>query len=246
MNYAVMYEFAVDTQLEPVQGPVQRDQQRGARLHLQGHGGHHAEQRHAVFDACGMDLRAEPIVISVPAVEKTRYYSVHALSTATPTTTATSAAAPRAVKPATTWWSARTGKARRPPASRRCSGRSTQFSLRAFPHPALQSRRHGERGRSRPATRRSRCPRFSSNPRHRPPRPSTFPKIDKEWSRRTSTTISTSPCSSLRRRRRKRTSARKLASIGIGPGKTFAFKDLSRRAQGRHLARHEGGRRQGR
>ena len=33
----------------------------------------------------------------------------------------------------------------------------------------------------------------------------------------------------------------KLASIGIGPGKTFAFKDLSAGAQGGRPAGHEGG-----
>ena len=51
MNYAVMYEYAVDKQLRPVQGAVQPDQQRSPRLHLQGYGGHHAQQRYAVFHA---------------------------------------------------------------------------------------------------------------------------------------------------------------------------------------------------
>ena len=65
-------------ELGAIQGAVQSDQERGARLHLQGHGHHHAQQRYALF-LVWLDLRAEPIVLSVPAVEKSRYYSVHAL-----------------------------------------------------------------------------------------------------------------------------------------------------------------------
>ena len=38
-------------ELGAVQGAVQHDQQRSPRLHLQGHGRRHAQQRHAVFDA---------------------------------------------------------------------------------------------------------------------------------------------------------------------------------------------------
>ena len=37
------------SRLGPVQGAVQPDQERAPRLHLQGHGDHHAQQRHAVF-----------------------------------------------------------------------------------------------------------------------------------------------------------------------------------------------------
>ena len=53
MNYAVMYEFCGRQELRPVQGAVQRDQERGTRLHLQGHRGRHAQQRHALFPRCG-------------------------------------------------------------------------------------------------------------------------------------------------------------------------------------------------
>ena len=37
-------------ELRAVQGAVQRDQQHAPRRHPRGHGGHHAEQRHALFD----------------------------------------------------------------------------------------------------------------------------------------------------------------------------------------------------
>ena len=70
-----MYAFAVDRDSGQYQGAVQPDRQRGARVHAEGHGRHHAEQRHAVL-AARMDLRAEPLVLCVPEVEKGRYYSV--------------------------------------------------------------------------------------------------------------------------------------------------------------------------
>ena len=49
MNYAVMYEFAVDREVRPVQGAVQSDQKRAPCLHVQRHRRRYAEQRHAIF-----------------------------------------------------------------------------------------------------------------------------------------------------------------------------------------------------
>ena len=44
-----MYEYFIDTVLEPVQGAVQPALQRRPRLHAEGHGDRHPQQRHAVF-----------------------------------------------------------------------------------------------------------------------------------------------------------------------------------------------------
>lgn len=75
MNYAVMYEFFVDRNSGQFKAPF-----------------NHILNEHRVFtykdttvigpnsdtpySVLGMDLRAEPLVLSVPAVEKQRYYSV--------------------------------------------------------------------------------------------------------------------------------------------------------------------------
>ena len=56
-----------------------------------------------------MDLRAEPMVMSVPDVAPPRYYVVQ-LATSTCSTSHTSAAAPRDSRAATTWWPVRTGR----------------------------------------------------------------------------------------------------------------------------------------
>src|SRR5688500_7538325 len=75
MNYAVMYELAVDTKSSQFKAPFN-----------QRHSMHHVatyEDTAVVtpnsdtpYTTLWLDLRAEPMVISVPAVPKERYYSV--------------------------------------------------------------------------------------------------------------------------------------------------------------------------
>src|SRR6266498_5504727 len=75
MNYAVMYEFAVDSKSSQFKAPFNEinNQHRVATY----------EDTAVItpnsdtpYSMCWLDLRAEPMVISVPAVEKERYYSV--------------------------------------------------------------------------------------------------------------------------------------------------------------------------
>ena len=97
-----------------------------------------------------------------------------------------------------------------------------------LPHPALQPGRHAQCGEGpgrlqgaaalglSEAAGAARCARRSTSRRS-----------TRNWSRRTSSSTSTSPCSSRPPGRRKKEIRAKLARIGIGPGKTFDFKDLS-------------------
>ena len=75
MNYAVMNEFAVDKKSSQFKAPFNEinNQHRVATY----------EDTAVItpnsdtpYSMCWLDLRAEPMVISVPAVEKERYYSV--------------------------------------------------------------------------------------------------------------------------------------------------------------------------
>src|SRR6266850_92925 len=75
MNYAVMYEYAVDTKSSQFKAPFN-----------QPYNMHHVAtyedtaiitpNSDTPYSILWLDLRAEPMVISVPAVEKKRYYSV--------------------------------------------------------------------------------------------------------------------------------------------------------------------------
>ena len=76
MGYGVMYEVPGGSQLGAVQGAVQPDRERGQCIHLQRHGRCYTEQSDTPYSVVSMDLRAEPLVLSVPAVDPKRYYSV--------------------------------------------------------------------------------------------------------------------------------------------------------------------------
>jgi hypothetical protein len=75
MNYAVMYEFAVDTKSSQYKAPFNEIKNQ--------HQVSTYEDTTVItpnsdtpYSFLWLDLRAEPMVISVPAVERTRYYSV--------------------------------------------------------------------------------------------------------------------------------------------------------------------------
>jgi hypothetical protein len=75
MNYAVMNEFAVDPKSSQFKAPFNR-------LHSMHHVATYADtavvtpNSDTPYTTLWLDLRAEPVVISVPAVDKKRYYSV--------------------------------------------------------------------------------------------------------------------------------------------------------------------------
>jgi len=75
MNYAVMNEFAVDTKSSQFKAPFNQ-------LHSLHHVATYEDtavvtpNSDTPYTTLWLDLRAEPMVISVPAVEKKRYYSV--------------------------------------------------------------------------------------------------------------------------------------------------------------------------
>ena len=129
--------------------------------------------------------------------------------------------------PATTWSSARTGRAKRRRASRRCSARPPiSRSPRTAPSSSTPRTCPTSR-RCRRATRCSRCRRTSSS-RRLPAAPAIdFPKIDKELVKTNffeylDFALQFAPAGPEEEAIRA-----KLASIGIGPGKKFNFKDLS-------------------
>lgn len=75
MNYAVMNEFSVDTKSSQYKGPFNKITNE-ARVFTYKDTAVVTPNSDTPYSMLWLDLRAEPMVISVPAVEKARYYSV--------------------------------------------------------------------------------------------------------------------------------------------------------------------------
>ena len=75
MNYAVMYEYAVDKNSGQYKAPFNQINNE-ARVFTYKDTAVVTPNSDTPYSIVWMDLRAEPIVLSVPAVEKSRYYSV--------------------------------------------------------------------------------------------------------------------------------------------------------------------------
>src|SRR5258705_12582668 len=75
MNYAVMYEYSVDKNSGQYKAPFNQINNE-ARVFTYEDTSVITPNSDTPYSILWTDLRAEPIVLSVPAVEKTRYYSV--------------------------------------------------------------------------------------------------------------------------------------------------------------------------
>jgi hypothetical protein len=111
MNYAVMYDYAVDKNSGQYKAPFNHIKNE-ARVFTYKDTAIVTPNSDTPYSMLWLDLRAEPIVLSVPAVD-----------------TGTSAAGLPAMTQATTWLSAPIGKVRPPQASRRCSAPPRNFPL---------------------------------------------------------------------------------------------------------------------
>src|ERR1035438_6661431 len=75
MNYAVMQEFAVDTNSGQFKAPF-NEINNVHRVATPADTAVITPNSDTPYSMCWLDLRAEPMVISVPAIAKERYYSV--------------------------------------------------------------------------------------------------------------------------------------------------------------------------
>ena len=75
MNYAVMYEYCVDKNSGQYKAPFNQINNE-ARVFTYKDTAIITPNSDTPYSLCWLDLRAEPIVLSVPVVEKERYYSV--------------------------------------------------------------------------------------------------------------------------------------------------------------------------
>jgi hypothetical protein len=75
MNYAVMYDYSVDKKSSQFKAPFNQIKNE-ARVYTYKDTSIVTPNSDTPYSLLWLDLRAEPIVLSVPAVEKNRYYAV--------------------------------------------------------------------------------------------------------------------------------------------------------------------------
>jgi hypothetical protein len=225
MNYAVMYEYFVDRSSGQWKAPFNEilNEHRVFTYKDTTVIGPNSDTPYSVV---GMDLRAEPLVLSVPAVEKERYYSVQLCDGNTfnygyigSRATGNDAGDYMVVGP--DW------QGEIPPGIKKVFRSSTQFSMAIYrtqlfnpeDMPNVEKVQAGYKVQTLSA--------YLKQPAPAPAPPINFPKIDEELAKTNffeylDFALQFAPAGPEEKEIRA-----KLARIGIGPGKSFNFKDLS-------------------
>jgi hypothetical protein len=224
MNYAVMYEFAVDRNSSQFKAPFNQ-------INNLAHVATYKDtavvtpNSDTPYSVLWFDLRAEPIVVSVPAVEKTRYYTVQLIDGNTfnfgyigSRATGSDAGDYMIVGPN---WQGAT-----PPGIHKVFRSSTQFAFAAIrtqlfnpeDMPNVEKVQAGYKAQSLSA--------YLKRPATTAASAIDFPKADAELVKKNffeylDFALQFAPAGPEEKEIRAR-----LARIGVGPGKTFDFKDL--------------------
>jgi hypothetical protein len=225
MNYAVMYEYAVDKSSGQFKAPFNQINNE-ARVFTYEDTAIVTPNSDTPYSIVWMDLRAEPIVLSVPAVDKDRYYSVMLCDGNTfnygyigSRATGSEAGDYLVAGPG---WNGET-----PHGIKKVFHSTTQFSLAAYrtqlfnpdDMPNVVKVQAGYKVQALSAYLGQPAP---------PPAPAIdFPKIDKEMVKTgffdyLDFALQFAPAGPEEKEIRE-----KLSRIGVGPGKKFDFKDLS-------------------
>jgi len=225
MNYAVMYEYIVDKNSGQWKAPFNQIHNE-ARVFTYQDTAIVTPNSDTPYSLLWMDLRAEPMVVSVPAVDKKRYYSVQLTDGNTFNygyigSRATGSDAGDYLIVGPNW------KGETPPGIKKVFQSSTDFSLAIFrtqlfdpkDMPNVVKVQAGYQARPLSA--------YLKQPAPAAPPAIDFPKIDKEMVKTNffeylDFALQFAPAGPEEEAIRA-----KLATIGIGPGKKFAFKDLS-------------------
>jgi hypothetical protein len=225
MNYAVMYEYAVDRESGQFKAPFNQINNE-ARVYTYKDTAIITPNSDTPYSLVWADLRAEPLVLSVPAVEKPRYYSVMLCDGNTFNygyigSRATGSEPGDYLVAGPDW------KGQTPPGIKKVFRSSTQFSLVAYrtqlfnpdDMPNVVKIQAGYLAQPLSA--------FVKQPAPAAAPAINFPKIDKELVKTgffeyLDFALQFAPAGPEEKEIRA-----KLARLGIGTGKNFAFKDLS-------------------
>jgi hypothetical protein len=225
MNYAVMYEYAVDKNSGQFKAPFNQIFNE-ARVFTYKDTAIITPNSDTPYSLLWMDLRAEPMVLSVPAVDKKRYYSVMLTDGNTFNygyigSRATGSDAGDYLVVGPNW------KGETPPGIKQVFRSSTDFSLAAYRTQLINPADMPNVVKVQAGYKAQPLSAYLKQPAPPAPPAIDFPKIDKEMVKThffdyLDFALQFAPAGPEEEAIRAR-----LATIGIGPGKKFNFKDLS-------------------
>jgi len=225
MNYAVMNDFVLDKDSGQYKGPFNTIVNE-ARVFTYKDTSVVTPNSDTPYSMLWLDLRAEPVVISVPAVEKERYYSVmlcdgNMFNYGYIGSRATGSDAGDYLVVGPDW------QGTPPPGIRKMFRATTQFSLTIFRTQLFNPEDMDNVKKIQASYRSQTLSAFLKQPAPPAPPAVEFPKIDKELVKTNffeylDFALQFAPAGPEEQAIRAR-----LARIGIGPGKTLNFKDLS-------------------
>jgi hypothetical protein len=225
MNYGVMYEFVVNRDSGQWKAPF-NEIHNEARVFTPADTAVPTPNSDTPYSMAWLDLRAEPVVISVPAVPAPRYYSVMLCDGNTfnygyigSRATGTDAGDYLIAGPG---WKGET-----PPGIRKVFHSTTQFSLTIFRTQLFDAKDMPNVQKIQAGYRVQPLSAFLKQSAPPAPAPVTFPKFNQELAKTEFFSFLDFALQFAPPGPEEEAIRGRLARIGIGPGKTFEFKDLS-------------------
>src|SRR5947207_8151625 len=234
MNYAVMYEYSVDKNSGQYKAPFNQINNE-ARVFTPEDTAIITPNSDTPYSLGFMDLRAEPVVISVPAIDKSRYYSVQLCDGNTFNygyigSRATGSEAGDYMVAGPDW------KGETPPGIKKVFRASTQFSAVAYRTQLFNPEDMPNVVKIQAGYKVQSLSQYLKQPAPPAPPAVDFPKINKEMVKTgffdyLAFALQFAPAGPEEKEIRE-----KLARLGIEAGKKFAFKDLSPEQQAQVVA----------
>src|SRR5512147_2299124 len=225
MNYAVMYEYSVDKNSGQFKAPFNQIHNE-ARVFTYEDTAIITPNSDTPYSLLWMDLRAEPMVLSVPAVDKKRYYSVmlndgNTFNYGYIGSRATGSDAGDYMVVGPNW------KGETPAGIKKVFRSTTDFSLAAYRTQLIDPKDMPNVEKVQAGYKVQPLSAYLKQPAPAAAAAIDFPKIDKELVKTNffeylDVALQFAPAGPEEKDIRD-----KLARIGIGPGKKFSFKDLS-------------------
>jgi len=225
MNYAVMYEYAVDRNSGQFKAPFNQIANE-PRVFTYQDTAIVTPNSDTPYSFAWLDLRAEPIVLSVPAVERARYYSVMLCDGNTYNygyigTRATGTEAGDYMVVGPDW------KGQTPPGIKKAFQSSTQFSVAGYRTQLFGPEDMENVKKVQAGYKVQTLSAYLKQPAPPAAPGVNFPKVNKELVKTNFFEFLDFSLQFAPPGPEERAIRAKLATIGIGPGKTFNFKDLS-------------------